>query len=33
MRVSAERCQSKRISHTRGCDEEIEEEKKKKTTC
>jgi len=28
MRVSAEKCQSKRISHTRGCDEEVEEENK-----
>ena len=27
-RVSAERCQSKRISHTRDCDEEVEEENK-----
>jgi len=28
MRVSAERCQSKRISHIKDCDEEIEEENK-----
>jgi len=27
-RVSAERCQSKKISHTKGCDEEVEEENK-----
>ncbi len=28
MRVSAERCQSKRISHIKGCNEGIEEENK-----